>query len=160
MKTPFHKKSIQLLIYISSILLFLGFLFLAIANFYSSTYLTILSSITSLLTIVLLIANIVSGTFSDKVEINQSGVHLKRKKNTYHMEWKHINMIAVSEYGLGKASKRVVFSSKYNKDILRLVYPYSSLSNNLLFLVNRKGLIKEIEKYYKGEIINKGKNSY
>lgn len=94
------------------------------------------------------------------VEINENGVYFFLRKKSLHMSWNSIKMIAVSKYGVVKSNKRIIFSSKYDRDIFRLIYPYSALSNKLLFLQNRKGLIKEIEKYWDKEIINKSKNSY
>ena len=85
---------------------FLWFLLLAVFN-YDSTTAFIIFVIVALGCLVLFISNIVAGTFSDTVVINETGVYFNLRKKSLHLEWKHIIVIAITKYGLGKSNKRV-----------------------------------------------------
>ncbi len=99
----------------------------------------------------LIIKLIKSGSLNSSIEISNEGVTLLSKTKICNMKWENIRLVGLTQ----PVSNSIVFSAKMDHNLLKRYHKFEHLSNNLIVVQNRKGLIEEVRKYWDGPIISK-----
>lgn len=103
-----------------------------------------------------LLIDIKTGVITSTIKINKYGITFESRNIKYYIDWEDVKLVGASQYGL-KIFKRVVFSTAFDTNLLKVNLQPSSMSNKLIFVYNRKGLLKELRKYWRGTIVGEEK---
>ncbi len=95
----------------------------------------------------------IEGTWESKITIDEIGLTMVSHKKTASLAWKHINMA-----GYGNFNRAIIFSSRFDTDILRKRVRYKHITNDCIFVELRPDIIQEIRKYWIGLIIGEAKH--
>jgi hypothetical protein len=147
MIVPFYKKSTKITIYVLYIIWPLLVLSGAIWRIVESDY--ILSTLLLILFLILvpaMIKDLKNGTMESKAIIDEKGITVESKKKKFSMQWIDMNLVG---YGINV----IIFSRKFDKRVFKLNLRFEHMSNDMVYLMRRPGLIDEIKKYWKGPII-------
>jgi hypothetical protein len=157
MKVRFNRNIIYILYYFGGIFL-IGFFIWGIiyASQTNSTVLLRLFIVCSLIIPVAVIIDYRSGTLTDYVVIDEEGISYVSRRKKCRIIWTEIGFIGISKIGFGK-SRVVVFSKNYDLSLLSRIFSTKMISNDFIYVGNRKGFIEEVKKHWGKEIINENK---
>lgn len=153
MKIPLYKKSTVILTYSMVAILIIGFAIGAIFTYRAAVKIDFYLSITGIIIFLIAICtDIKAGTMSSTIEINENGITYESKTKKYHIKWEDIQFAGVTKYGI-KSRRRIFFSTNFSVHLIKANLQPSLMSNQLIFVFNREGLLKQIRKYWDGTIV-------
>lgn len=91
---------------------------------------------------------IVEGLWESTITINEEGIFMKSKKKDSSIRWENVRIV-----GIGNKKRAIIFSTNFDKEILKKRILYKHINNDCIFVELREGILKEIENYYEGIII-------
>lgn len=90
------------------------------------------------------------GQMNSMIEITDEGIALISKKKRCKMRWENIKMVGLSQ----PTRNSIILSTYPNLSLLNTVIRYEHLSDNLIVVQKRTGLVEEIKQHWHGTIID------